>query len=256
MSDTWLARIHRVPGTIHQIYVVTSRKRDLRLGTFYNGERAKQSDYAQFAVSVPPHHKLGEIEISSTPPGNPARDFVTLNGGYLNDKQSFIRRVNNSLAQRPAGKRKVLLFIHGYNTLFAEGLYRLAQLTHDSKTTSLPVLFSWASRGHVTSYVYDSNSATIARDNLENTIRSLLKTNAEGIDIIAHSMGNFILVEAIRQIKLSKVPLDASRIGTVILAAPDLDIDVFESQLHRIGRFVGPIYWFCPRTIRRLVGPV
>ena len=74
-----------------------------------------------------------------------------------------------------AGHRKVFLFIHGFNTMFAEGVYRAAQLAHDSKAPGVPVLFTWASRGKPTAYVYDLNSATAARDGLEHTLRLLLR---------------------------------------------------------------------------------
>jgi esterase/lipase superfamily enzyme len=90
----------------------------------------------------------------------------------------------------------VFVFIHGYNTLFAEGLYRFAQVVHDSKATGVPVLFTWASRGKLAAYVYDNNSATAARDDLEHTLRLLLASNADQVNILAHSMGNWVTVEA------------------------------------------------------------
>ena len=87
--------------------------------------------------------------------------------------------------------------------MFAEGVYRLAQLAHDSKAPGVPVLFTWASRGKPTAYVYDLNSATAARDGLEHTLRLLLASNAEEVNVLAHSMGNWVTVEAFRQIKIS-----------------------------------------------------
>jgi len=49
-------------------------------------------------------------------------------------------------------------------------------------------------------------------------------------------MGNWVTVEAFRQIMISgKVPA-AKKVGTIVLAAPDIDVDVFKSQMRRIGK--------------------
>jgi len=104
------------------------------------------------------------------------------------------------------------------------------------------VLFTWASRGQATAYVYDLNSATAARDGLEHTLRLLLRSNAEKVNVLAHSMGNWVTVEAFRQIRLSGDLPPASKIGTILLAAPDIDIDVFKSQLRRFGKPQKPFY--------------
>jgi len=125
--------------------------------------RPSAIDYAKVTVSVPPTHKESEIEWAKTPPGDPNADFVVRSENYLDGDKAFVRALNAELARRPAGKRKVLLFIHGFNTMFAEGLYRLTQIAHDAKSPAVPVLFTWASRGKPTAYVYDTNSATAAR---------------------------------------------------------------------------------------------
>jgi esterase/lipase superfamily enzyme len=104
------------------------------------------------------------------------------------------------------------------------------------------VLFTWASRGKATAYVYDLNSATAARDGLEHTLRLLLRSNAEKVNVLAHSMGNWVTVEAFRQIKISGDLPPTNRIGTIVLAAPDIDIDVFKSQLRRFGKPQKPFY--------------
>ena len=113
-------------ATDHTILVATTRKRDDRPGTLFSGERANPLDYAKIEISVPEKHKTGEIEWASTAPGNPKTDFVVRQAAYLDGEKEFIRSLNAQLATRPRGSRKVLLFIHGYNTMFAEGLYRFA----------------------------------------------------------------------------------------------------------------------------------
>ena len=226
----------------HTLLIATTRERDVRPGTLFNGERGRSLHYATLTVSIPPTHIAGKIEWALTPPGNPAADFVVRDEAYLDDDKAFVQALNGQLATRPKGSRKVFVFIHGYNTLFAEGLYRFAQVVHDSKATGVPVLFTWASRGKLAAYVYDNNSATAARDDLEHTLRLLLASNADQVNILAHSMGNWVTVEALRQIKISGNLQYASKFGDVFLAAPDIDIDVFKSQMRRFGKPRKPFY--------------
>jgi esterase/lipase superfamily enzyme len=241
------------PGAVdHTVIVATTRERDPRPGTLFNGDRASASDYAEVTVSVPPTHKQGEIEWAKTPPGDPNVDFVVRDEKYLDGDKAFLRAVNAQLALRPPGKRRVFLFIHGFNTMFAEGLYREVQLVHDAKAPGVPVLFTWASRGNATAYLYDTNSATAARDELEHTIRLLLASNAEEVNVLAHSMGNWATVEAFRQIKISGRLDHANKLGYIFLAAPDIDIDVFESELRRFGKINRPFYVVLSRDDKAL----
>lgn len=229
-------------STPHTLLVATTRKRDDRPGTLFNGERSTPLDFAKIVVSVPDKHTPGEVEWASRPPGDPKTDFVVRQAGYLESEKAFISTLNAQLAAKPKGKRNIFLFIHGYNTMFAEGLYRFAQLVHDSRADGVPVLFTWASRGQLTQYVYDTNSATAARDDLERTLRLLFASNADQINILAHSMGNWVTVEALRQIRISGGLPQASKFGHVVLAAPDIDIDVFKSQMRRFGKPAKPFF--------------
>jgi esterase/lipase superfamily enzyme len=231
------------PGAVdHAFLVATTRERDPRPGTLYNGERASSLDYATVTVSVPPDHVPGKVEWPSNPPGDPRVNFVVRESAYLDGDKAFVQALSARLAAQPKGSRKVLVFIHGYNTLFAEGLYRFAQIVQDSKATAVPVLFTWASRGKLRDYIYDTNSATAARDDLEHTLRLVLASDADQVNILAHSMGNWVTVETLRQIKISGDLKHADKVGYVLLAAPDIDIDVFKSQMRRFGKPKKPFY--------------
>lgn len=229
-------------STAHTVLVATTRQRDARPGTLFNGERATPLDFAKIVVSVPPQHKSGEISWASTAPGDPKTDFVVREAGYLDGERSFVATLNAQLASRPKGKRNVFLFVHGYNTMFAEGVYRFTQVVHDAKAPAVPVLFTWASRGQLSQYIYDNNSATAARDDLERTLRLVFASDAEQVTIVAHSMGNWITVEALRQIKISGGLPQVGKLGALFLAAPDIDIDVFKSQMRRFGKPAKPFF--------------
>ncbi len=220
----------------HDILIASTRQRDATPDTLYNGERATELSYAEAVISVPPSHKPGAVEWPSTAPGNPATDFVTRSAGYVEGETQFIAQLNRKLAKLPRGKRDVMLFIHGYNTLFAEGLYRYTQIVHDSNAPVVPVFFTWASRGHLKDYVYDLNSAAIARDGLEKTLMLLAKSNADSISILAHSMGNYLLMETGRQMSATSHRNLDRKLNSVVMAAPDIDIDLFKSTLRKLGK--------------------
>ncbi|HQS08229.1 MAG TPA: alpha/beta hydrolase [Xanthobacteraceae bacterium] len=236
-ADVLTPNLTEAPGAKpHTILVATTRARDPRPGTLFSGERGTGLDFANVTLTVPPAHQPGGIEWPKQAPGNPATEMVVHEAVYRDTDQDFVRDLNAQLARLPAGNRNVLVFVHGYNTMFSEALYRLTQMTHDSDVPGVPVLFSWASRGKTEDYVYDNNSATAARDNLERTLTLVASSKAEKITIMAHSMGNWVTVEALRQMKIGGNGLPANRVGNIILAAPDIDVDVFKSQLKRFGK--------------------
>ncbi len=238
-------------ATDHTVLIASTRQRDQRPNTLYDGERGAL-DYASVTVSVPPDHVSGHIEWPTQPPGDPAHQFVTRRAAYLDGAQGFDRALKQELAQRPKDHRDVVLFVHGYNTNFAEGLYRFVQLGHDARGSSVPVLFTWASRGSVRNYIYDLNSATAARDALETTLRQLAASGAEHIHIVAHSMGNWLTVETLRQMRISgKNPVE-DKLGLVALAAPDIDVDVFKAQMRRYGKPKKPFIILLSRDDRAL----
>ena len=53
--------------------------------------------------------------------------------------------------------------------------------------------------------------------------------------MVAHSLGTMLTLEALRQLHARQQETAADRIGAVVLAAPDIDMDVFTSSVERIG---------------------
>jgi esterase/lipase superfamily enzyme len=236
----------------HVILVASTRQRDKRPGVFFNGERESTLSFARFDMTVPPTHAPGQIEFPKQAPGNPATDMVVREAVFRDTKAEFLADLKAQLALRPPGQRKAAIFVHGYNTQFNEAMYRILQLTDDSRAPTVPVLFTWASRGKTEGYLYDNNSATAARDGLEETIRLVFDSGAEEVSILAHSMGNWVTVEALRQIKISGNLPPIERLGAVVLAAPDIDVDVFKTQLKRFGKPAKPFIIIVSRDDKAL----
>jgi len=216
----------------HEIFVATTRARsDDRLEVF-GGVRAPQTDFASVNITVPAAHKIGQIERRRGKVGDPAKYFTATDVSVYSEA-SFRKELSADIARND---RRAIVFIHGYNTAFDAAIYRMTQIVHDAGFSGTPVLFSWASGGKTVDYVYDNNSATAARDSLEATLRLVAASGARRIDIIAHSMGNWVTMEALRQLAISGDPQLGGKLGDVVLASPDIDVDVFKAQMARYGK--------------------
>jgi esterase/lipase superfamily enzyme len=217
------------------LLVATTRRAAAEPDILYTGERGAALSFANIVVSIPPDsvRTPGEIELPSAPPGNPATDFVVTKAAHLDLKGARAWLDSHGTAAR---KHRVLIFVHGYNNRFSDAVFRLAQIVHDSDAEVTPILFTWSSRASVFAYGYDRESATLSRDAFEQLLTMLVSDPAVGkIDILAHSMGNFVTVETLRQIALRRGAIPP-KIDDVMLAAPDVDVDPFEKDLADMGR--------------------
>jgi len=203
-------------------------------GEMFGGERGASVSFAAITVSIPPDstRKVGSIQWPASLPGDPRRDFVTVSANYI-DKQTF----NAAIAAATKQSRKVVVFVHGFNNRFDDAVYRFAQIMHDSKAEHIPVLFTWPSRGELAlrAYTYDRESANYSRDALEELLDMLARQpGVSEIVVVAHSMGNWLTLEALRtrSIRAGRI---ADKIKRIFLVAPDVDIDVFRTQIVRMG---------------------
>jgi len=224
-----------VPGTSQVDMLVTTTRSDKGAlpGQMFTGERGRGLSYAEIAVSLPPDavRKAGDVQWPAHTPGDPSRDFVTTLADPLPEAQ-FDRRLHEKLAAMPG--RRVLVFTHGFNNRFEEAVYRFAQIMHDSHAPAVPLLFTWPSRGKLLSYTYDRESATYSRDALEEVLQRLTRDpQVAEVSILAHSMGNWVAIEALRQMSIRNHGLPA-KLSAVMLAAPDVDVDVFRTQIAEI----------------------
>ncbi len=158
---------------------------------------------------------------------NPAKHFTILNLEKLG-RETFAAKSNAILAGSQRYKDQVLVFVHGYNTSFEEALYRTAQIAHDIEFDGLPAMYSWPSRATSLDYSYDLNSAVRAQSYfIEFLNRLAITTRADRIHLIAHSLGNRAMLEALRALQRNGNYAVKSKIGQIVFAAPDVDRDLF-----------------------------
>jgi esterase/lipase superfamily enzyme len=217
--------------TRHRIFITTTREASDAVGALYSTTRSSDLGLSSVVVTVPPTHVVGELERPTRLPPDPRTEFTILDPVIFRADESFITDVNRELARRPPGQRSLLLFVHGYNTSTSDAILRLGQFVEDSGFPGVPVLFTWASAAQVPRYVYDLNSALVARVQLKEMADILRRTRAERFDILAHSMGTFLIMEGLVDAHLSGTLNARGQIDHIVLASPDIDIDLFKTQL-------------------------
>ncbi|EKF20977.1 alpha/beta hydrolase [Nitratireductor pacificus] len=217
----------------HGIFIATNRAATEAPGQLFDGGRAMQTAFARVEISIPAVHETGKMELAPNPEvADPARYFSARRAMLYPERGQFETALSQDIAARGG---RALIFIHGYNTGFDAAVYRAAQIFHDAQYSGTPILFSWPSAGRTIDYVYDNNSATTARDALEETLRTLVRAGAKRIDVVAHSMGSWVTMEALRQLAITGDRDLGGRLADVVLASPDIDIDVFKGQMRRYG---------------------
>ena len=134
----------------------------------------------------------------------------------------------------PDDDGRVYLYVHGFNNDFKWAAGVMGQVWHYAGRPGLPVMFSWpAGRGGVRGYSTDRESGEFAVFHLKLLLRALAGTESvKRIDLIGHSRGTDVLLSAVRELHLEergggRTAADTYKLGRLVLAAPDIDLEVF-----------------------------
>ncbi len=214
------------------VLVATTRRPSETPGVLYSGERGAEPAITEIAVSIPPDstREVGQVQWPKKLPADPAKEFATLSVTPTTRPQA-----HKWLHQHLPKSKRVMVFVHGFNNRYEDAVYRYAQIVHDSGADVAPILFTWPSRGSIFAYNYDKESTNFSRDALEDMLRTITRNPEVGeVTVMAHSMGSWLTVEALRQMAIRDGKV-AAKIQNVILASPDLDVDVFGRQIAEIG---------------------
>jgi esterase/lipase superfamily enzyme len=231
-----------------EILAATTRARAEDPAVLFTGERGDGVSFAKVVVSVPPGREVGTLQWPRRAPGNPSTEFTVTEATRLDPAQA-----RSWFRSRIGRKRRVFVFVHGFNTSFDRAVFRMAQLTVDTDAEAAPVLFSWPSRGRLLDYVRDTNNASYSRSDLAQLLETAAASPDVGeITVLAHSLGSWVAVEAVRQIGLKQNGVPA-KITNLILASPDLDVGVFRRQVEDMGSRRPAITLFVASSDRALM---
>gem|GEM_PF-2121092 len=198
----------------------------------FGPDRSPAIHYGLCEVSIPNDHKVGELEqptwLKLEFSEDPENHVVLLNA-VKTSANTFYTLSNQHGGKNP--KKKAFVFIHGYNVNFKDAARRTGQIAYDLKFSGIPVFFSWPSQGAEKSYNADEVTVEWAQPHVESFLEEFLtKTVAEEVYIIAHSMGSRVMTRSLGNV-LTNAPHLKAKVKEVILAAPDIDADIFKTQI-------------------------
>lgn len=196
------------------------------------GTKRSSLKYGVIDVSIPHDHRVGEIEspaIWKFEFSEDPKKHMMLQEISLLEKNEFFDKLSKDIQE--SEKKSTFLFVHGYNTSFSEAAKRTAQISYDLKFDGKAVFYSWPSQASTFRYGKDEENIAWSQSNMQRFLEDYLsKSQAEEIYLVAHSMGNRGLTKAIVQV-MKDHPHLRNKIKEIILAAPDIDADVFKNDI-------------------------
>lgn len=237
------------------VYYGVNRKRTGRPDpqSFYGGDRAPL-ETGVVTVSVPKNRALGAIPKPSLWRAefrpDPAKHVILTSIAAYPGLEPFIAELRGQIAR--SGRREAIVFIHGYNTEFAGAAERAAQLAVDLEIDGAALMYSWPSKGGVLGYVADGAQVIKPVVHDLETFLTLVATEsrADRLHLIAHSMGNRYLLEALEGLK--EEGLAAGVFDEVVFASPDVDAEDFAARLPEIAPLAGHMTLYASAEDRAL----
>jgi esterase/lipase superfamily enzyme len=200
----------------------------------YGPERGEVT-YGVCQVRIPRDHRLGDLETPSLLrlefSADPTK-HVILEAYQEYEGDRFFSLLKDAVTQSRGASEKsqALVFVHGFNNSFEDAARRTAQLAYDLKYEGVPIIWSWPSQRASLAYTYDETNVRWTEPHLEQFLRDVAeRSGADTIHLVAHSMGNRCLTEALKRLA-SGTGVPAS-VREVILTAPDIDAETFRTDI-------------------------
>ena len=234
-------------SVVYPVWFATNRKPAAQ-GVGFTGARYDRITRGRVEVYIPEAHRFGETGSSFWKRllrFDLRDDRLRVQHIEPQERDALFAEIRAAmLAARDSGEKPhASFFLHGFNVTFEEAAIRAAQIGYDLKVPGATAFFSWPSRGSVEEYTADE--ATIEAS--EQAITDFLvdftaNCGAEKVDVIAHSMGNRGLLRALQRIAANAETRGKVKFGQIILAAPDVDRDLFLD--------LGRLYLSTPNALR------
>ena len=196
-------------------------------------------DVVQVSLFNPPESKvpvfLEEVAHWGSVTHRASDDIVTW---QEESHEQFIAEINTELKLHP--DREIMLYVHGTKTPFNLGVSMAGEIDHFAGKDFVGVAFSWPAHHNILYYLsrIDVHRAQHSSEALRDLIRLLAeKTVANRINVLCWSAGGRVVSKALFELKERHPELDRQslkdryRIGSVVFAAADVEVDRFMERL-------------------------
>jgi esterase/lipase superfamily enzyme len=199
----------------------------------YGGELGQDVKCGKALVTIPiAKHKIGRLETPAwwnlfADKSDQERYLVVRSLRPL-AKSEFSENLARVFQGSPSSD--LLVFLHGYNVTFEDALRRAAQVSYDLDFRGVVILFSWPSLGRLIGYGADTDRAAASAAKLADFLQALEGGPWKQVHLMAHSMGNRVLIAALADNRRSELPL-----REIVLVAGDVEVEVFKQQFAKIA---------------------
>ncbi|HEV7357009.1 MAG TPA: alpha/beta hydrolase [Steroidobacteraceae bacterium] len=227
-----------------RVFYGTNRARTgaLKPSQFY-GKARGELEYGYLDVTIPRIHQEAQLEtepkwVEYTFMADPAAlraQYVLLDKVTPLEMREFTRALHQQISE--SRFKDVFIFVHGFNNTFEEAARRAAQMAYDLDFDGTPMLYSWPSQGSATAYAIDEAAVGISGRRLSDFLETVVaQSGAQRIHLIAHSMGNRALIEALQTYLAKRAPDNRQHIfGQIVFTAPDVDRDYFTDAIQSLS---------------------
>jgi len=167
---------------------------------------------------------------------DPSRDWDHFQQRRLEARAEMHRILRHYLAINP--KPEAFVFIHGFNNSFENGVEAMANLWHFMGRQGIPIAYSWpAGSGGLLGYATDWEAGDFTIFHLKMFLEDLAALpELKKIHILAHSRGTDVAMTAVRELVIEargsgKELKESLKIGNIVLASPDIDVEVAGQRL-------------------------
>ena len=226
------------PGARVRVWFGTNRRPAMVRGTrapaiFGNRRDSETLHLGACDVSVPIGHRFGSTGSSLWRTwflGSPRDEMLTIEEVHLFDTATeFASALVADFAGAAPADRRALVYLHGYNTSFRQAALRAAQIGFDLHVEGAVAFYSWPSLGHPLAYPADTQAAQASEDHFVEFLEILgSRAGVTRIDFLVHSLGNQLFARAAARLVAAAGRAGVPS-GSLIMAAPDIDRDVFSS---------------------------
>jgi esterase/lipase superfamily enzyme len=125
--------------------------------------------------------------------------------------------------------RAVLVFVHGYNTGFAEAAMRTAQIAVDLGFAGVPMFFTWPSADQARAYARDEEMVILSEPAFAAFLDEIAALGPREVFVVAHSMGTRLVSSVLRERQARGIT--RPDIAELLLAAPDINVEIFRERI-------------------------